>query len=504
MPRTLSAAIETLRESSPFTFFDAIEIQLPFSPGDSAPIVIRAASASDISLTGPYDFLIFTYKAFTGAFDRAPTSAEQDDWDADLQTGFDTSPTALYDAAVALIDDLFADAEYTARMRTDPQFINDLYMAYLGRVPDIAGYAFWVANLAISTRAAVQAAFSVDAVTSDEFRARVAGLNQSHEYDADIRDKGTISLTDGAADDGGTLGLQNLGNDYSVPLSQPTRQVYPAPMVLSRVFVFEDGTYEADPMIVGFAEFTGVDGQSAKLNAISDMSRKGLDVIQPITQRCKLRYKQAGCDSPDPSPTCSLVFDDAVNGCAQKMPAPQIIDTDPGVQQVETATVIGTITGSGNAAVIVTAAAMTNSPKTIQVPVVNTDSASVVAGKIRTALTGDVDVGHSLTGLFDVSGAGANIILTTKRKKANDSTVNVSIANGTCTGLTAAPTSTNTTAGVEGLNNQASFQGVPPLNEGTSAGLTPDDVGPNGWPDRPPFDPNDPVYGHGRFGGMLP
>lgn len=117
-------------------------------------------------------------------------------------------------------------------------------------------------------------------------------------------------------------------------------------------------------------------------------------------------------------------------------------------KQVETATVLGTITGTGNATVTVTAYGMTNSPKAISVAVTSGDTASVVGGLIRTALAFDVDV----AALFLVSGAGANVVLTKHAAAANDSTLNIAIDNGTCTGLTAAPTSTNTTAGT-GIEN---------------------------------------------------
>lgn len=114
------------------------------------------------------------------------------------------------------------------------------------------------------------------------------------------------------------------------------------------------------------------------------------------------------------------------------------------VAQVETATVIGTITGSGNATVVVTAAGMSNSPKTVSVAVLNTDTATIVGGKIRAALALDPDV----NAFFIISGATTSVILTVKEISANDATLNISIANGTCTGLTAAPASANTTAGV--------------------------------------------------------
>jgi len=122
---------------------------------------------------------------------------------------------------------------------------------------------------------------------------------------------------------------------------------------------------------------------------------------------------------------------------------------DTGTKQVETATVAGTIAadGAGNAKVIITAAGMTNSPKTISVAVANSDNATAVAGKIRTALTADADVGHTTTGFFVVSGATDKVILTVKTAVANDTTMNIAIDNDDCEGLTAAPASANTTAG---------------------------------------------------------
>lgn len=115
-----------------------------------------------------------------------------------------------------------------------------------------------------------------------------------------------------------------------------------------------------------------------------------------------------------------------------------------GTLQVETATAAGTITGAGNATVVVTAYGMSNSPKTVSVAVANADTASAWAGKVRTALAADADVGA----FFTMSGAAAAIVLTAKATQANDNGMNVSLANGTSTGITAAPTSANTTAGV--------------------------------------------------------
>jgi len=76
--------------------------------------------------------------------------------------------------------------------------------------------------------------------------------------------------------------------------------------------------------------------------------------------------------------------------------------------------------------------------------VLENDTASDVAGKIRTALGLDADV----IARFAVSGATDKVILTRLAPAANDATLNMSIDNGTCTGLTTAATSADTTAGV--------------------------------------------------------
>ena len=118
--------------------------------------------------------------------------------------------------------------------------------------------------------------------------------------------------------------------------------------------------------------------------------------------------------------------------------------TGAGVNQVETATAAGTITASGNATVVVIGDDIVGSPLTVSVAVTNTDTAATWAGKVRTAL-GAVT---AITSLYTVGGTTTAISLTRIVKRYNDSTLNISLANGTCTGITAAPTSANTTPGI--------------------------------------------------------
>jgi len=117
-----------------------------------------------------------------------------------------------------------------------------------------------------------------------------------------------------------------------------------------------------------------------------------------------------------------------------------------GTAQVETATVVGTIAadGAGNANVVVTGALIAGSPLLVEVAVANDDTAAQVGGKIRTAL----GLVSAITDEYTISGADENIILTCDTTTGNDSTLNISIDNGTCSGLTAAPESVATVAGV--------------------------------------------------------
>ena len=111
--------------------------------------------------------------------------------------------------------------------------------------------------------------------------------------------------------------------------------------------------------------------------------------------------------------------------------------------QVETLVVVGTVTTAGNATVVLTSRDVVGSPITLSVAVALNDTATLVAGKVRTALNANAEI----TKIFTVGGSGANVILTRIVPASNDTTLNLSIANGTSVGLTAVPSSTNTTAG---------------------------------------------------------
>jgi phage tail sheath gpL-like len=116
-----------------------------------------------------------------------------------------------------------------------------------------------------------------------------------------------------------------------------------------------------------------------------------------------------------------------------------------GTQQVETTTADGTTTLDGNVTIVITSAILDVSPRTIQVPVLLGDTATVWAGKVRTALIQNGDVSSH----YNVGGSTTSITLTARKAEANDSTLNIAISNGSPSpGITADATSDNTTAGV--------------------------------------------------------
>lgn len=135
-----------------------------------------------------------------------------------------------------------------------------------------------------------------------------------------------------------------------------------------------------------------------------------------------------------------------------------VTGTVAGTNQVETATIVAAsgATTAGNLNVTVTSALVTGSPLLVPVALLLTDNtASLVATKVRAALTATAAIAAHYT----VGGTGANYSLTAIEKAANDSTLNLAHANGTCTGITTATTSTNTTAGV-GTTRAYKFTGV--------------------------------------------
>lgn len=107
-----------------------------------------------------------------------------------------------------------------------------------------------------------------------------------------------------------------------------------------------------------------------------------------------------------------------------------------GTQMAGTLTVAGTgvtSSGTGDITVTVTAEGMTGSPKAVSVTLANSDAPEDIAGKIKTALETDANVGHATTGYFTATVDGAVVTLTKKAEEANDETFDVAVETDTAT-----------------------------------------------------------------------
>jgi len=121
-----------------------------------------------------------------------------------------------------------------------------------------------------------------------------------------------------------------------------------------------------------------------------------------------------------------------------------------GTAQVETATVVAAsgATSGGNCDLIFTSTATTGSPLTVSVALT---TASNTATLVAAALAAGLAANTAIAAVWTVTSSGANIVITRKSdangyKYANETNTNLLIPAGL--GITAAPTSANTTAGV--------------------------------------------------------
>jgi hypothetical protein len=96
---------------------------------------------------------------------------------------------------------------------------------------------------------------------------------------------------------------------------------------------------------------------------------------------------------------------------------------------------------TGNISVTVTASGLTGSPLLTTVAVLNTDTVTTAAEKIRVALRAVAVI----AAMFEVGGTGPRIMLKKKVTEASDATLNIALANGApSASITAAATSVNT------------------------------------------------------------
>ena len=111
---------------------------------------------------------------YRGLLSRLPDTAGFNFWVQQFRTAQCQGQSAVY-TQVESISSAYANSpEYAARGRINSQFVGDLYNAFLRRGGDLAGVQFWINQVA--TGAQTREQVRVQFKNSAEFQARVAAI----------------------------------------------------------------------------------------------------------------------------------------------------------------------------------------------------------------------------------------------------------------------------------------------------------------------------------------
>jgi hypothetical protein len=323
MGRAVLPVIETAIASTEFKFFDWVQLTLPMKAGDGMPILICAAKAR--FLMQPIEELqLFIVETYLTSLTRMPTEMERDNWVAVLQPLLDAGDTAGYFAEVrSRISDIFTGGDYEDLERSDYQFLSDVYSTYYQRAPLADERTGWVGESPELDRPLIVNALS----DSAEFQRRLEATANPSEFMHDVKSMSEIVINEGRAMDNVDVVLTNRDGLYSERLTEVDRMLTPTRAIVGRAFYIGTEIFVHDVLMIGNVQFNDINLAEVKLTINSDMSRQGIKVIRELTQRCSHIYKGPGCDTNDPSPTCSRIKTDAVNGCKSKQPAPMLDET---------------------------------------------------------------------------------------------------------------------------------------------------------------------------------
>jgi hypothetical protein len=140
-----------------------------------------------------------------------------------------------------------------------------------------------------------------------------------------VREVPNVRFTQAHAPDGGTFSTQNVDNLIGEVVGGLEAVFTGADVTMHYLFLKANGNYEADTIFVGRCKSAKKDkGQpTCTFIVVSDVNDKAAVVAgRSLTQKCWWGtyggYKGPGCRYPGPEPTCSLVKEDAVNGCRAK------------------------------------------------------------------------------------------------------------------------------------------------------------------------------------------
>ncbi len=111
---------------------------------------------------------------YRGLLSRLPDSSGFNFWVGQFRTAQCAGGNAVYAQVEAISSAYASSAEYSARNRTNSQYVGDLYNAFLRRGGDLDGVKYWIGQLdsGAQTRDQLRQAF----IASPEFNARVVAI----------------------------------------------------------------------------------------------------------------------------------------------------------------------------------------------------------------------------------------------------------------------------------------------------------------------------------------
>jgi hypothetical protein len=105
----------------------------------------------------------FIQAFYTGGLGRKPDGIGFMNYSGLLRDAYGIDSAAMLNAARAVGNTIFTSSEYLARLRSNRDYVFDLYAAYNHRVPDPGGWDFWTSRVAIVGRDVVRSEISTQA-----------------------------------------------------------------------------------------------------------------------------------------------------------------------------------------------------------------------------------------------------------------------------------------------------------------------------------------------------
>jgi hypothetical protein len=109
---------------------------------------------------------------YRGFLNRLPDNAGFSYWVGRFRTAQCQDNRAILTEVESMSSQFLNSAEYQGRNRTNSQFVDDMYNTFLRRGGDLAGVNFWIGQLATSSRDQIRQQFKL----SPEFQGRVNAI----------------------------------------------------------------------------------------------------------------------------------------------------------------------------------------------------------------------------------------------------------------------------------------------------------------------------------------